>query len=91
MLEHGHSGDDTRLAADLESMHLHVGRDHGGREFGVSGSSCTAASDFIRNIVNLFNTEILEYQLKSTINDRLYLLTVLVCDDGTGGCSCIST
>jgi hypothetical protein len=53
LLEHGHSGDDTRLAADLESVHLHVGRDHGGREFGVGGSSCTAAADGFSDVVDL--------------------------------------
>ena len=72
-------------------MHLDVRSDESSGEFSICGSSCTTASDVIRNIVNLLDTETLEYQLKSTINDRLYLLTVLVCDDGTGGCSCIST
>ena len=62
-------------------MHLDVRSDESSGEFSICSSSCTTASDVIRNIVNLLNTETLEYQLKSTINDRLYLLTVLVSND----------
>lgn len=34
---------------------------------------------------------ILEYEWYNEINDRTYLLAVLVGDNGTGRCSCIST
>lgn len=51
LLEHGHDGDDARLAAGGEGMQLEVGRDEGGGELGVGGGSRAGAPDLGSDIV----------------------------------------
>lgn len=53
LLEHGHDGDDTRLAAGGEGVELEVGGDDGGGEFGVCGGTGTCTPDLRRDVVEL--------------------------------------
>ena len=53
LLEHGHAGDDARLAACGEGVQLEVGRDDGRGELGVSGGTSTSAPDLRGNEVQL--------------------------------------
>lgn len=54
LLEHRHGGYDARDAPRVQSVQLHVARDHCRHELGVGGGTCSAAADVLRDVVDLF-------------------------------------
>lgn len=54
LLQHRHDSGNSGLAASGERMELEVGRDEGGREFGVCCGTGACAPDLRGDVVELF-------------------------------------
>lgn len=53
LLEEGHGGDDTRLAAGRKRVEFELGGDEGGGELGISCCTGTSTPDLRGNVVKL--------------------------------------
>jgi len=54
LFQHGHDSNDARFAVGAESMQLHIGRDDGGGELGICGSTRTCTPDLGGDVVKFF-------------------------------------